>query len=78
MKKIVAVYKKKKLKTNWGFIFDTDVQMFVERFMDKIHVSANDYWLCFDEDKPEGIYTNVKVIPIDDCEGRIIDDRFIF
>lgn len=78
MKKIVAVYKKKKLKTNWGFVFDTDVQMFVERFMDKIHISTNDYWLCFDEDKPEGIYTDVKVIPIENSEGRVIDDRFIF
>lgn len=78
MKKIVAVYKNKHLKTNWGFIFDTNVQSFVERFMNKIHIGVNDYWLCFDEDKPEGIYTEVKVIPIENCQGELIDDRFIF
>lgn len=52
--------------------------MLVERFMDKIHISTDDYWLCFDEDKPKGIYTDVKVIPIENSEGRVIDDRFIF
>lgn len=46
--------------------------------MDKIHISTDDYWLCFDEDKPKGIYTDVKVIPIENSEGRVIDDRFIF
>lgn len=78
MKTITAVLKKKKLKTNWGFSFDTDVQMYVERFMDKIHVSVNDYWLCYTDERPKGIYTDVKVIPIENSEGRIIDDRFIF
>lgn len=78
MEKIVVVYKKKKFKIYWGFVFDTDVQMFVERFMNKIHVSTKDYWLCFDKDKPKGVYTNVKVFPIKNSEGRVIDDEFIF
>jgi hypothetical protein len=61
MDKIVAIYKKKKFKTNWGFIFDTNVQSYVELFMNKIHVGSNEYYLCFEPAKPVGVYTNVSV-----------------
>lgn len=64
MKKIVAVLTKKKLKTNWGFIFDTDIQSGVESFMLSIHVGSGEYWLCFESEKPDGVYTEVKVIPL--------------
>jgi hypothetical protein len=75
-KNIVAVLKKKYLKTYWGFVFDTDIQMHVERFMDKIHVNATDYILWFEDEAPEGIYTPVKVEEIRDDLGNLIDDKF--
>jgi hypothetical protein len=76
MKNIAAVYKKKHLKTNWGFIFDTDVQDYVERFMQKIHVSDDDYVLWLEHEKPEGIYTKIKVLPVYDGEN-VIDAMFV-
>ena len=78
MKKIVAVYKKKKLKTNWGFIFNTDIQMYVEGFMQKIHVGVDEYILWFEEEKPNGVYTEVSVKPIYDVDGSLIDTEYIF
>ena len=78
MRKIVAVYKKKKLKTNWGFIFDTDIQMHVERFMQKIHVGDDEYILWFDDERPKGVYTEVSVKLIYDDNNILIDSEFIF
>jgi len=78
MKRIVAILKKKTLKANWGFIFDTDIQMYVESFMLKIHVGSNDYTLSFEDDAPQGVYTEVKTLPIENGEGELIDVKFIF
>lgn len=78
MKKIVAVYKKKKLKINWGFIFDTNIQMYVERFMQKIHIGDNEYILWFEDEKPKGVYTEVSVKPIYDTDNKLIDVKYNF
>lgn len=78
MRKIAAVYKKKNLKTNRGFVFDTDIQMYVERFMQKIHVGDNEYILWFDDEKPKGVYTEVCIKPIYDENNSLIDCEFIF
>jgi len=75
-KNIVAVLKKKYLKTYWGFVFDTDIQMYVERFMQKIHVSDSDYILWFEDEAPAGIYTAVKVEEVRDDSGNLIDAKF--
>jgi hypothetical protein len=61
MRKIVAVYKKKKLKVFWGVIFDTDVQSYVEQFMQKMHISSHNYVLYFYDEMPSGVYTEVSV-----------------
>lgn len=78
MKQIVAVYKKKNLKTYWGFVFDTNIQMLVEQFMLKIHVSSSDYILWYADEKPKGVYTDVKVIPIYDENHNLINAEFVF
>jgi hypothetical protein len=75
-KNIVAVLEKKHLKTYWGFVFDTDIQQHVERFMDKIHKGGNDYILWFEDEAPEGIYTPVKVEEVLDDSGKLIDAKF--
>ena len=76
MKKIAVVYNKKKFKTYWGFVFNTDIQMYVENFMQKIHVGSNEYILYFDEHKPQGVYTEVNVKPIFDTDNKLIDIEF--
>jgi len=59
---IVAVLTKKHLRTNWGFIFNTAIQAHVENFMLSIHVnSSKGYWLCYEDEAPKGVYTNVFV-----------------
>jgi hypothetical protein len=60
-KKIVAILRKKYLRTHWGFVFNTEIQSFVEQFMLDIHVTATDYWLSYEHDAPEGVYTDVNV-----------------
>ena len=75
-KNIVAVLKKKHLKTYWGFVFDTDIQQHVEGFMDKIHIGCKDYILWFEDEAPEGIYSPVKCEEIRDESGKLIDVMF--
>lgn len=62
MKKIVAVLKAKKMRTRWGFIFDTEDQSIVENFMLLIHVGNREYALYFEDEAPEGVYTEVKIL----------------
>lgn len=71
MKKIVAIIKNQYLDTYWGFIFNTEIQSFVEDFMVSIHRGANDYFLAFEEDKPEGVYTDVEVLPEYNEDGSV-------
>jgi hypothetical protein len=75
-KNIVAVLEKKFLKTYWGFVFDTDIQQHVERFMDKIHIGCDDYILWLEDRAPDGIYTPVKVEEVLDDSGKCIDANF--
>ncbi len=76
MEKIVAVLKKKYKGTSVGFVFDTDVQMYVEMFMLKMHFGSRDYVLYFDNDKPHGIYTHVTVVPLFYETGNLSDVEF--
>jgi hypothetical protein len=63
MKQICAIIKQKNLATYWGFIFNTDIQSFVEHFMTQIHFGSHDYFLEFKDSRPKGVYTNVEVFP---------------
>ncbi len=61
MPNITAVLKKRKLRTNWGFHFNTDIQEYVENAMLAMHYGYKDYYLCFTPDAPKGVYSNIDI-----------------
>jgi hypothetical protein len=75
-KYISAIFKHKKLKTYWGFNFNTDIQSYVENFMLSIHVSSSDYWLSYTDEAPEGVYTDVKVKAVFGTENQLVNIKF--
>ena len=69
---IVAIYTRKKFKTSWGFIFNTEIQSLVENFMLKMHISPSAYILWFEDEAPPGVFTKVEVNPVMK-EGAIVN-----
>lgn len=61
MRTITAVIKKKKLRTHWGFHFNTEIQGYVENAMQLMHFGSSDYWLSFKDEAPKGVYTDCEV-----------------
>lgn len=64
--------------TDYGFIFNTNVQGYVEHFMLRIHIGSNDYTLWFQNEAPKSIiYTYIQVIPIFDANGTLNNIEYI-
>lgn len=59
-----------------GFVFDTDEQNAVESFLLKTN-DNREYNLWFEGERPEGLYTKVKVIDIPNDQGIVIDHIFV-
>jgi|CXWK01.1.fsa_nt_gi hypothetical protein len=74
MKKIAAYLQPNRKQTITGFVFNTDIQQHVENFMDIIH--RRNYVLCFDDEKPDGMYSYVHVEQLLNPEGMVIDATF--
>ncbi len=76
-KNIAAILKRKKLKTYWGFKFDTNIQSHVENFMLESHYGTDQYFLSHVDEAPEGVYTEVQVTEILDKE-KVVGLKFTF
>jgi len=79
METIVAILvNHQKTKTPCGYVFDCNIQSYIENFMLANHYGSHDYVLSFFKDKPKnGTWTKVKVREILNTEGDLKKVKYI-